>query len=65
MNNELIKWFLEHEDDKPDKLAHNKTFQVLKTFLKPMGYWKNKARGKSDIRHMTKTTGGESTTHEE
>jgi len=57
MNDELVRWFLEHEDDKPDKLAHNKTWNILKTFLKDMGYWKNKARGKPDAKYLTHTTG--------
>jgi len=64
MNNELISWFLEHQDDKPDKLSHSKTWQILKAFLKPMGYWKNKTRGKHDISYLTNTSTGKSTTYE-
>ena len=54
MNNALIKWFLEHKDDKPDNLAHSKTWQIFKTFLQPMGYWKNKARGKPNVNNFKK-----------
>lgn len=63
MNNELIKWFLEHKDDKPNNLYHSKTFKIMKEYLQVMGYWKNKGRGKPDISNMgkTSTTGGEST----
>ena len=49
MNQELIQWFLEHEDDKPDNLAHSKTWKIMREYLKIMGYWKNKARGKPDV----------------
>ncbi len=66
MNNELITWFLEHKDDKPNNLYHSKTFKIMKEYLSKMGYWKNKARGKPDIRNMSRssTTTGESTTYE-
>jgi len=45
MNDELFMWFLKHEDDTPDKLAHSKTWAIMKSYLINMGYWKNKARG--------------------
>jgi len=61
MNLELIGWFREHNKDKPDKLSHSKTWQIMKENLKQMGYWKNKTRGKHNINYLTKTT-GESTT---
>lgn len=48
MKNALIQWFLEHKDDSPDKLAHNKTWLIIKDNLKKMGHYKNKTRGKHD-----------------
>jgi len=54
MNDELIKWFMKHRDDKPDNLAHSKTWKIMKDNLKDMGYWKNKARGKPNAKYFKK-----------
>ena len=54
MNQELIRWFLKHEDDKPNNLYHSRTFQIMKGYLKGMGYWKNKARGKPNVNNFKK-----------
>ena len=54
MNYELIQWFMKHRDDKPDNLAHSKTWKIMKDNLKDMGYWKNKARGKPDAKYFKK-----------
>ena len=50
----LEEWFLKHRYDKPDKLSHSLTFKIMKEYLKPMGYWKNKARGKPDAKYFKK-----------
>lgn len=66
MNNELIQWFYRHRDDKPDNLAHSKTWIIMRQNLKTMGYWKNKARGNPKAGYkaqQSNTTGGESTYH--
>ena len=48
MNNELKSWFLRHKDDKPDNLYHSETFKIMRKYLKEMGYWKVKSRGKGN-----------------
>ena len=54
MNIELNEWFNKHYDDKPDNLAHSKTWIIMRQNLKTMGYWKNKARGKPDAKYFKK-----------
>jgi len=66
MNKELISWFLEHKDDKPDNLYHSKTWKIMKEYLTIMGYWKNKARGNPQAGYkaqQTSTTGEEGGTY--
>jgi len=64
MNNELKSWFIEHKDDKPNNLYHSKTWKIMKEYLTIMGYWKNKARGKPNIKYLTNTIGtSQSYTH--
>jgi len=50
----LEEWFLKHRYDKPDILSHSLTFKIMKEYLKPMGYWKNKARGKPNVNNFKK-----------
>lgn len=55
-------WFAEHKKDTSDQLSHNKTWNIMRDNLRIMGYWKNKARGKPDIKYIknsTQTTGSE------
>ena len=46
------KYIIQLENDLKNLKTGSLLYKILKNYLKPLGYWKNKRRGKSDIQNL-------------
>lgn len=56
---EILDWLGEKLDNPPELFLRTKLGMLLKTKLKKLGYWKNKARGKPATKKEMKERMGE------